>query len=82
MSITADDLKTYFSDELGVDTDDLADDTPLFSSGIIDSFALVSLITHIEARCKFRMSPADVNLDNMDSIDRILVFVAKRMAAA
>lgn len=75
--LTQEDLVAYMEQELGVDIADVRPDTALFSSGVIDSFALVSLITFIEAKCRFRVNPMDVSLDNMDSIDRILGYVRR-----
>ena len=77
MSLSKDDLLKFMQDELGIDTADVQAGTPLFSSGIIDSFALVSLITFIEDRCSFRMQPTDVSIDNMDTIDSILAYVER-----
>jgi len=64
--------------DLGVGTDSLTDDTPLFSSGLIDSFSLVMLMSFLESEGKFRINPVDVSLENMDSVERILNF-SKRM---
>jgi acyl carrier protein len=75
--LTQEDLVAYMEQELGVDIADVRPDTALFSSGVIDSFALVSLITFIEEKCRFRVNPMDVSLDNMDSIDRILGYVRR-----
>ena len=75
MALTSQTLMTYFESDLGVDTSDMDDSTALFSSGIVDSFALVSLITFLEQECSIRMNPLDVNLDNLDSIERILEYV-------
>jgi acyl carrier protein len=75
--VTRDDLLTILETELGVDTADIADDTLLFSSGVVDSFALVTLISEVEKRAGIRIAPDDVTLDNLDSIDRILSFVAR-----
>lgn len=73
--ITQQDLLTFLSDELAIDTDDINEDTLLFSTGIIDSFSLVTLMSYIEKKGSFRMPPADVNLDNLDSISRIVKYV-------
>ncbi len=78
MALTHDELVQFLDTELGVDTADISRETELFSSGIIDSFALVTLITFIEKQCSFRVSPVEVNLDNMDSIDRILTYVDRK----
>ena len=78
--IRNDDILSFLSDDLGVETSDVAGDTALFSSGIVDSFALVTLMMHLESLGGFRINPVDVNLDNMDSVDRIVAF-ANRQAA-
>lgn len=67
-------LIDFLEDDLGVDLDGVADDEPLFSSGIVDSFALVTLMMHLEKQGGFRINPADVTLDNLDSIERILAY--------
>ena len=64
----------------GVDTADIEGDTELFSSGLIDSFALVTLMTFIETEGSFRINPAEVNLENLDTIDRILAFANSKIA--
>ncbi len=80
--MTREDLIQFMQDELGLDTADIGDETPLFSSGVIDSFSLVSLMTFIEQQEKFRMNPMDINLDNMDSIARILGYIERAKASA
>jgi acyl carrier protein len=72
--VSAAELITYFAEDLGLDTSTISSETLLFSTGLIDSFALVSLMTWLEAEGGFRLSPLDVNLDNFDSVDRILAF--------
>lgn len=78
MQITSDILLDYFSDELFIDTSDVAPDTLLFSSGLIDSFNMINLIMFIEETCQTKVKPPEITLDNLDSIDRILSFLKKR----
>lgn len=78
MSLTKEALQTYLDDELGLDEDEIDDTTPLFSSGLIDSFSLIQLITFIEGEASIRVAPTEVSLDNLDTIENILNFVAKR----
>ena len=73
MRLTKEQLLASLRDELGIETSGLNDDSPLFSSGIIDSFSLVSLIIFIEGK-GVRVDPMDINLDNLDSVERILRF--------
>lgn len=70
-----DTLVEYLRDKLGVDTSDLQDETLLFSSSMIDSFSMVDLIVFLETTANFKMKPTQVNLDNLDSVSRILAFV-------
>jgi acyl carrier protein len=72
--ITSETLVEFLETELGVDMEGVGGDDPLFSSGLVDSFALVTLMMHLEREGGFRINPADVTLDNLDTIDRILGF--------
>ena len=76
--ISKEELLGYLQTDLGIDTSQVADSTPLFSSGIIDSFSLVSLLTFVETTCAFKVSPLEVNLDNMDSIERLMGFIRRK----
>jgi acyl carrier protein len=80
MTLTAENLLAYLDEQLAVDTSDIDPTTLLFSSGIIDSHALVQLIAYIEDRCGFRVSASEVTLDNLDSIERILAYVERASA--
>jgi acyl carrier protein len=73
-------LHGYLYEQQGLAPEDFDDDTLLFSSGLIDSFSMVNLIMYIEKAVGMRVHPADVTLDNFDSIDRILAFVEARCA--
>ena len=75
--ITKNLLLDFFRQQLGVTTSSLSDDTALFSSGLIDSFSLVSMMSFLETEGGFRISAADVSLENMDTIGRILRYVER-----
>jgi acyl carrier protein len=77
MDITPEKLMEFLEHELAVDVTDVQEHTPLFSAGIVDSFAVISLMTYLETEGGIRIDPDDVNLENMDSIGRILDFVAR-----
>ena len=80
--IAENEIKEFLEEELAVDVDNLDADSPLFSSGIVDSFALVALMTFLEDEGDIRVSPSEVNLDNMDSISRILNYLGTKNADA
>jgi acyl carrier protein len=75
MPVSRDTLRTFLATDLGVDVSKVEDDTLLFSSGTIDSFSLVTLISFLEEQGEFQVDATDVNLDNLDSIERILAYV-------
>ncbi len=79
MTLTAADLTGFMQEELGIDTADVDSSSLLFTSGIVDSFSLVSLVTFIERQCGFTVQPDDVTLENLDSIQRIVDFAAARL---
>ena len=80
MTLTSADLSRFIEDELAVDAE-IDEDTLLFSTGLIDSFSLVSLMSYIEDEADVRIAPADVKLENFDSIGRILAYLNRAAAA-
>lgn len=71
-------LKKFMNDSLGIDATGLALDEPLFSSGIVDSFSLVSLLSFIEGEYDIRIAPTEVIIDNFDSFERMLRFLESK----
>jgi len=78
MALTRDALVKYLEDKARVDLSDVKDDTELFSSGTIDSFAMVDLLVFLEKHTGTKMGPEDITLDNLDSVGRILAFAAEQ----
>jgi acyl carrier protein len=82
MALTTEDLRTALARDVGIDTADINGATPLFSGGILNSFSLVALIGVLEERSGIKIHPMDLTLDNFDTIDRMLAYVARSHAAA
>ncbi len=74
MSLSKDELIRYIRSELNIDTA-LEGDTELFSTGMLDSVAMVGLISFVEQHAGVRVQPGDVTLDNFDTVDAILAYV-------
>jgi acyl carrier protein len=55
-------------------------DTPLFSTGALDSLGMLSLITLIEERTGLEIRPHEVTLENFDTVSRMLSFAESRAA--
>ena len=75
-------VRQILKDSLHVETDKISDKDPLFSSGLIDSFALLELITHLETKFSITIKAEDTKLENLDSISGILALVDARSSAA
>jgi len=80
MSLSSEDIIRFLKTDLGVKIDNIDQETLLFSSGIIDSFSLISLLMFIETEGGVKVSPADVNLANFDSVARVRKFIGRQLA--
>ena len=79
MALTRESLIDYLHTKQGIDPSQIeSDDTELFSSGLLDSFSMVDLIMFIETEGGFKLNPTDVNLENLDSVGRILAFAQEQ----
>ena len=60
----------------------LRNDTPLRTSGILDSLATLALISFIEERFGIEVEAHETDIDNFDRIDDIVAFIRRKRAAA
>ena len=70
-------VREMLSRSMNIDTTNLKDDDHLFSSGLIDSFALLELITVIESTFSIRITPDNAVIENLDSITGIASLIEK-----
>ncbi len=80
MTETEQQIADYLASQFGVDMSNVAVDTPLISSGLIDSFGMVELLLQIETMSGAKVDPGDVTLENLDSIERIVGLVEQLKA--
>ena len=71
-------LKSQLCDIFNLDSHQVDDETGLFSSGLLNSFDLVELISFIEQKSGKRVRTIDVNLDNFDSLSRIVAYLNRQ----
>ncbi len=79
MEFSKQNLLDYLSGPLNVDIGGLDENSLLFSSGLVDSFSMIDLITYLESTVSIRIEPADITLDNFDTLGRILEFLSSRI---
>ncbi len=58
----------------------LQDDKSFLDSGIIDSTGMLELIMFLEQTYGIRIEPEEMLPENLDSVDRVAAFMAKKQA--
>jgi acyl carrier protein len=74
-------LAEYIQENLSTDpAQPIEEDTPLLSSGLIESFSLVQLVVHVEVAYGIKIAAAFRTEEHFDSVGQI-VALAERLAA-
>jgi acyl carrier protein len=71
-------VTTFIADEFDLNPAEYGPDTRLFSSGLLDSFALTIVIMFIEERFGVRPASTDLESQSLDSVDAIARWVDER----
>jgi acyl carrier protein len=72
----------FLEDELGLEPGRYTLTTPLFSPGLLDSFALVDLLSFAEQRFGIVVKPDDLTQETVDSVEAFVDFVESRRTGA
>jgi acyl carrier protein len=75
-------LLKYVIDRSSVDASQLRLETPLFSEGLLDSLVVLDLVALIEKESGITFAVSEINLDNLDSVERILAFIATKRSGS
>ena len=75
-------VRSYILEQFlpGEDPSSLADSTPLVSGGVLDSISTARLVTYLENRYEVRFKPAEVGVNHLDSVDRIVEAVMHKVS--
>jgi acyl carrier protein len=68
-------LSSYLPGEAA---ENLRDDTPLLTSGILDSLAAVGLVTFLEQRCGVDLDVYDTSVESFDRIEDIVRCIERK----
>ena len=74
-------IRNEYLDEDDEDDIDLDENTPLISSGIVDSFSMVSLKTFLEKKFDIKLPDADATPETFDTVVSIMQVVDKHVEA-
>ena len=75
-------IRTYISENFLPPQESLQDDTPLISSGLIDSIGMIGLIAFIESRFGIEFHPREVEAEKLDTLTRIEALIERKLAPA
>ena len=76
MSLTRDSILKFLDAELGVDVDNVSDETELLSSGLVDSLAVMDLVTFVSEEADIKVRTTEITLANFNTIPGILDFTS------
>jgi len=72
-------IKNEYLDDDDDDEDvELTEDTPLISSGIVDSFSMVSLKRFLERKYDISLPDEEATPEAFDTVNKIIELVTKR----
>jgi acyl carrier protein len=66
----------------GESPDELTDDTPLITGGILDSISTLKLVNFLEDRFGVTVEAYEAGVDNLDSVGQIARLIESKKSAA
>jgi acyl carrier protein len=73
-------IKTFISGYFQIEVDSvLSDDASFIEEGIIDSVGVLELVAFIENTFGFRVEDEEIIPENLDSVNRLVVFVQLKL---
>ncbi len=76
---TIEKVKAFLANDLGLDVSVIEDTSPLFTSGLIDSFALIEMLSYLESEFNCKIDIADLSIDNLDTLESISKLVSANL---
>ena len=70
-------VRKYVMSEYLEEGEEITYDSPLISSGYVDSFSMVSLLVFLENKFKIKIPPEKATPEAFDSVNKIVEFVNK-----
>ena len=84
MDAIKDTVRTFILEQYlpGESPENLTDDTPLRSGGILDSMATLALVNFLEERFKIQIEAHETGVETFDRLDDIAGMVQRKMSTA
>lgn len=73
-------IKTFIIEQyLKGSAEDLTNELPLISSGLIDSISILQVVEFLETTFEFEFQPHEVDHSNLDTISNMVLFVQGKL---
>lgn len=72
-------IHSMLDEEFGISTDELEPDSPLFTSGLLDSVDVLGVVSAIEEKYDIRVNPMDVSIERLNTISLMSEFISGRL---
>ena len=83
MPNTADSIRQFVIEHfLFGQAGDLSDEASFLEKGIIDSTGVLELVAHVESQYGIKVNDDELLPDNLDSIDALCAFIARKRSSA
>ncbi len=79
MPISEQSILQFLSREFDIDSKKVDGNTPLISSGIIDSLGVIDFVEFISKSAGIQVDASEVRLNNLDTMNLVLDFVARKV---
>ncbi len=81
MNDLAEQLVKFISAELLGPGEEIDGSTDLLLSGMVDSLGVIQIVVHLETELDMLIDPADVILENFQTVDAMVAFVERTLVA-
>jgi acyl carrier protein len=81
MPISEQSILEFLNKEFDIDSKEIDGNTPLISSGIIDSLGVINFIEFISKSAGIQVDASEVRLNNLDTMNLVHDFVARKVGS-
>lgn len=80
MNALRDDIRSFILERFlpGEDPANLTDDTPLVTSGVLDSLATMTLVDHLEQTYAIEIEAHETSVDNLNTVSDITGLIERK----
>lgn len=74
----AETILEFIREEADLDDEEVTADTSLFRDQLLDSMNLTAVIAFLEETFSIRVKPMDIVFENLDTVNHMLAYIARK----